>query len=46
MKDGEELPFYTADGYQEEGTPLVILAGKMYGPARRAIGPLSTNYKV
>ena len=32
MKDGEELPFYTAAmAYQEEGTPLVILAGKMYG---------------
>lgn len=32
LKDGEELPFYTAAmAYQEEGTPLVILAGQMYG---------------
>ena len=32
IKDGEELPFYTAAmAYQEECTPLVILAGKMYG---------------
>lgn len=32
LKDGEEMPFYTAAmAYQEEGTPLVILAGKMYG---------------
>ena len=32
VKDGEKLPFYSAAmAYQEEGTPLVILAGKMYG---------------
>jgi aconitate hydratase len=32
VKDGEQLPFYSAAmAYQEEGTPLVILAGKMYG---------------
>jgi len=32
VKDGEVMPFYTAAmAYQEAGTPLVILAGKMYG---------------
>ena len=32
LKDGEELPFYTAAmAYQNENKPLVILAGKMYG---------------
>ena len=32
VKDGDIMPFYTAAmKYQEENTPLVILAGKMYG---------------
>jgi aconitate hydratase len=32
VKDGEELPFYTAAmKYQEEDKALVILAGQMYG---------------
>ena len=31
-KDGREIPFYTAAmEYQQEGVPLVILAGQMYG---------------
>ena len=32
VKNGDIMPFYTAAmKYQEENTPLVILAGKMYG---------------
>ena len=32
IKNGDVMPFYTAAmKYQEENTPLVILAGKMYG---------------
>ena len=39
VKDGDIMPFYTAAmKYQEENTPLVILAGKMYGADPPEIG--------
>ena len=40
VPSGEEMTIYDASvRYEAEGTPLIVIAGKEYGPARHATGP-------
>ncbi|GIT31777.1 MAG: hypothetical protein Ct9H300mP1_38230 [Planctomycetaceae bacterium] len=40
LPTGEQMSVYEAAGkYQDDGTPLVVLAGAEYGPAPPATGP-------